>query len=181
MKKVMYVFLICVAMALTVPVSNVNAQLFDEGDIVVSGGIGLGAAYDYNWNAYYSPTLPVLWASGDYCLREDLGPGNLGIGAIMALGSYKYEVLNDTEKYFRFLLGARGTYHFVDLVDNLDLYGGISLGLKLGDTYYDPDPFDYVMEEIFVGARYFFADNIAVNGELGYGVAYAKAGISFKF
>ena len=35
--------------------------------------------------------------------------------------------------------------------------------------------------EIFAGARYYFSDNIGVMSELGYGIAWLKLGIAFKF
>lgn len=189
MKKVMYVFLICVAMALTVPVSNVNAQLFDEGDIVLSAGFGLGSTYVGGWNSYYKISVPPVFIAGDYCLREDLGPGNLGVGGIMAFSSYKYEPDPDWGwKYSVFMIGARGSYHFTDLVDNLDLYGGVVIGGQIvTDKEYGNYPgYGYsansssVLYDLFAGARYYFADNLAVMGELGYGIAWLKAGISLK-
>ncbi len=190
MKKVMYVFLICVAMALTVPVSNVNAQLFDEGDIVLSAGFGLGSTYVGGWNNYYKIGVPPVFVAGDYCLREDLGPGNLGVGGIMAFSSYKYEPYPDWGyKYSVFMIGARGSYHFTDLVDNLDLYGGVVIGGQIvTDKEYGTYTPGYsyttnssgVLYDLFAGARYYFADNLAVMGELGYGIAWLKAGISLK-
>ena len=34
-------------------------------------------------------------------------------------------------KYNTLIFGARGTYHFTDLVDKLDLYGGMMLGAEI--------------------------------------------------
>ena len=80
-----------------------------------------------------------------------------------------------------------GTYHFVDLVDKLDLYGGITLGAKIYTySYYggyeDSNKASMgLLDEFFAGARYYFTDNFAVMGELGYGIAWLKAGVSLKF
>jgi len=180
MKKSMRIFALSLMLFMFLPLTTTQAQLFDKGDKVLSFGIGLGATYDYHWSAHYSPTSPVFWVTGDYCLREDLGPGNLGVGAVIAFGTYKHVIDDEVSRYGRFMIGARGTYHFTDLVDKLDLYGGISLGAKFGNTYYNPDPWDYIMEEVFAGARYYFTDNFSAMSELGYGISWIKLGVSLK-
>jgi hypothetical protein len=38
-----------------------------------------------------------------------------------------------------------------------------------------------VLYDLFAGARYYFTDNLAVMGELGYGIAWLKIGVSLKF
>jgi hypothetical protein len=167
---------------------SVNAQLFDKGDKVLSFGLGIGANY-IGWGSYYKTTVPTLWVSGDYCLREKLGPGNLGVGGILAFAAYKYDwaYYDWGYKANSFFIGARGTYHFVDLVDKLDLYGAITLGAKIHSySYYggyeDESNLNNVdlLDEFIVGARYYFSDNFAVVGEVGYGIAWLKAGISLK-
>jgi hypothetical protein len=184
MKKTLSTISICLMMALFISTSPVKAQLFDEGDLVLSAGLGVGSTlYSYGT---YSTSMPLLFASGDYCLREDLGPGNLGVGAIIGYTSYKVDWVYDDYRVNTFIFGARGTYHFTDLVDNLDLYGGITIGAKIGsDTYHGNDIYDIsttsgFMPELFAGARYYFTDNIGVMGELAYGIYVLKAGISFK-
>jgi Outer membrane protein beta-barrel domain len=185
MKKAQITIGLCLLMALFISNSPVKAQLFDEGDVVVSAGIGVGSTlYSYGG---YNTSMPLLFASGDYCLREDLGPGNLGVGAILGYTSYKVDWVYDDYRINTFIFGARGTYHFTDLVDKLDLYGGITIGAKIGsDNYSGPygstlHTTSGFMPELFAGARYYFADNIGVMGELAYGIYVLKAGISFKF
>lgn len=39
----------------------------------------------------------------------------------------------------------------------------------------------HLLSEEFVGARYYFTDNFAVMGELGYGIAVLKIGVALKF
>lgn len=185
MKKRFKVFVLSLALALTVPA--INAQIFDEGDFVFSGGLGVGNTL-YAFGALYNTSVPPIWVSGDYCIREDLGPGNLGVGGIVGFTQFKWGS-DWGYKYSTFFFAARGTYHFTDLVDKLDLYGGVEIGAKIASskTFGDYDP-GYVYStlgsgllfEPFAGARYYFADNIGGMAELGYGIAILKLGISFK-
>jgi hypothetical protein len=192
MKKTPKMILLSLLLALMIPLFTLNAQTstFKQGDLVFNAGLGLGATYGTYWGSLYTPTVPPIFITGDYCLREDLGPGNLGVGGILAYSSYKYEYdPSYGSKYNVIFIGVRGTYHFVDLVDKMDLYGGISLGGKIqiekpyGDNNgatYDVNP-STALVEIFAGARYYFSDNVGVMSELGYGVAWIKLGVSLKF
>ncbi len=184
MKKVFKICALSLALVLTVP--SVKAQLFDEGNMVISAGLGFGNTV-YALGSLYSTSVPIIWAAGDYCLREDLGPGNLGVGAVLGYTQYKYDWVTDVYRTSTFFFGARGTYHFTDLVDKLDLYGGITLGGKISSDNYKGNDVLYdglgsgLLSEVFAGARYFFTDDIAAMAELGYGIAALKIGISFKF
>jgi len=184
MKKAQITIGLCLLMTLFISAPNANAQLFDEGDMVISAGLGVGSTlYSYGG---YSTSMPLLFAAGDYCLREDLGPGNLGVGAIIGYTSYKVDWVYDDYRINTFIFGARGTYHFTDLVDKLDLYGGITIGAKIGSDNYSGTNSSLLhttsgfMPELFAGGRYYFSNNIAVMGELAYGIYVLKAGISFK-
>ncbi len=192
MKKGIRIVVLSLVLALCIPFTGLNAQLFDEGDKVVSFGVGLGATY-YVLGSAYSTTLPPLFVAGDYCFREDLGPGSLGLGAYMSFSGYKstYYIAGDKygNKYTSIIFGARGTYHFTDLVDNLDLYGGVMIGPEIvinkyyGDNAYDdisPDG-SGIAYDVFAGARYYLTDNFAGMAEMGYGIAWFKLGVSLKF
>jgi hypothetical protein len=192
MKKTKIIVL-SLLLALFLPFATLNAQIFDKGDMVLSFGLGLGSTYVGGWNSYYKTSVPPIFVAGDYCLREDLGPGNLGVGGILAYSAYKYAynfgAYDYGWKYSTFIIGARGTYHFVDLVDKLDLYGGVVLGAKIvsNKAYGDNAGSNYSVNgsgavyDLFAGARYYFSDNLAVMGELGYGIAWLKIGVSLKF
>jgi len=194
MKKPSKIILICLMLALVVPPATTNAQIFDKGDMVLSFGLGLGSTYVGGWNNYYKVSVPPIFVAGDFCIREDLGPGNLGVGGILAYSAYKYHytfgLYDYGTKYSTFIIGARGSYHFVDLVDKLDLYGGVVIGAKIiSHTDFGDDDLadDYsynnsgVVYDLFAGARYYFADNFGVMAELGYGIAWFKFGVSLKF
>jgi hypothetical protein len=191
MKTTPKLVILCLILALLLPVSPLKAQTFNKGDKVLSFGLGLGSTY-IAWDPYYKTTVPPIFVAGDYCLREKLGPGNLGVGGILAYSAYKwnYSTVDWGYKYTNFFIGARGTYHFTDLVDKLDLYGGVVLGAKIvtykeygqyaGYGTYNTNS-SGVLYDIFGGARYYLADNFGVMGELGYGIAWLKLGVSLKF
>jgi hypothetical protein len=188
MKKSLRTISLSVMMALLLPLSNINAQTFDQGDIVLSAGFGVGANY-YTGGWGYSTTFPPIFVAGDYCLREDLGPGNLGVGGYIGYSAYKYDYYGDWGwKYSTLIIAARGTYHFTDLVDKLDLYGGLTLGAELvtDKAYGDYPGTGYttntggVAFEMLAGARYYFTDSFSAMGELGYGIAWLKLGVSLR-
>jgi hypothetical protein len=189
MKRTPKIAILCLMLAIFLPLSAQKTETFKKGDKVLSLGLGLGSTY-VNWGGYYKMSVPPLFISGDYCLREDLGPGNLGVGGYIGYSAYKYEpAANWGYKYSTLFIGVRGTYHFTDLVDKLDLYGGITLGGKIvsGKGYGDFGVYNYAtnssgaLVEIFAGARYYFAPSFGVMAELGYGVAWLKLGVSVKF
>ena len=191
MKKTPKMILLSLALALILPFFTLNAQTstFKQGDLVFSAGLGIGATYGNYWGSYYKTSVPPIFVSGDYCLREDLGPGNLGVGGIFAYSAYKYEPSPDWGyKYSTLFVGVRGTYHFTELVPKMDLYGGITLGGEIvtDKGYGDYSGYEYstngssALVELFAGARYYFSDNIGVMSELGYGIAWFKLGIAFK-
>jgi hypothetical protein len=190
MKKTPKMILLSLALALMLPFFTLNAQtdIFKKGDLVFSAGVGIGNAHGNYWSAYSKTTVPPIFITGDYCLREDLGPGNLGVGGIMAFSAYKDDYAGWGYKYNTFTIGVRGTYHFTDLVPKMDLYGGVSLGADIVNEkgYGDYAGLEYTVNgssalvEIFAGARYYFSDNVGVMSELGYGVAWIKLGIAFK-
>jgi hypothetical protein len=171
---------------------NTHAQLFDKGDKIVSLGFGLGSTY-YSYSAAYKTSIPPLWISGDYCIMEKLGPGNLGAGAYFGYSGYKSKWYYNNDpygyKYNVYIIGARGTYHFVDLIDKLDLYGGLLLGAKIVTNkeygYWEPTHYNTangsgLAYSFFAGARYFFTDNLSGMAELGYGIAWLSLGVSLK-
>ena len=190
MKKALKICILSMVLALYLPLANLNAQTFDQGDKVLSFGLGLGSTY-VSWGSYYKTTVPPVFVAGDYCLREDLGPGNLGVGGIIAYSAYKwdYDFADWGYKYTNLFIGARGTYHFTDLVDKLDLYGGLVLGAKIvtAKEYGTYTGYAYntnssgVLYDVFAGARYYFTDNLGAMAELGYGISWLKIGLSLKF
>jgi hypothetical protein len=167
---------------------QVNSQSFAVGDKDVNLGIGFGATW-YSGVGYKS-TIPPISASFDLGFKDDIGPGVLGIGGYLGFSSYKWEysyLYTYGYKYTTIILGARGTYH-MQFIDKLDTYGGLLLGFRIvSSKYYGDTGYSYsggagsgLAYSFFVGGRYYLADNIAVFGELGYGIAYLTLGVTFK-
>ena len=167
---------------------QVKSQIFAVGDKDVNIGIGFGATW-YS-GVGYKTKIPPVSASLDLGLKDDIGPGVLGIGGYVGFSSYKWEwntVYTYGYKYTTIILAARGTYH-LELVDKLDTYGGLLLGFRIvSSSYYGDIGYTYtggagsgLAYSFFAGGRYYFSDNIAVFGELGYGIAYLTLGITVK-
>ncbi|MDR2928799.1 MAG: hypothetical protein LBV41_11475 [Cytophagaceae bacterium] len=91
-------------------------------------------------------------------------------------------------KHTTMIIGVRGALHY-QFINKLDTYGGLMLGYNIhsssaiGDAskYGTPSSFGGFDWELFIGGRYYFTDNIGAFLELGYGVAVANVGVTFKF
>ncbi len=173
---------------LTMSSLQAKSQIFAVGDKDINLGIGFGATW-YS-GAGYKTTIPPVSASLDIGLKDDIGPGVLGIGGYVGFSSYKWEysyVYTYGYKYTTFILGARGTYH-MEFIDKLDTYGGLLLGFRLvSDKYFGDVGYTWssgvgsgLAYSFFVGGKYFLADNIAIFGELGYGIAYLTIGATIR-
>ena len=118
---------------------------------------------------------------------------NITIGGAMSYqgksetyASYKY-------KHTIFGIGARGSYHFnelIELPDEWDLYAGLGLGYYFWNTKYDSGgtSIDYrgsgdggFSIGIHVGGRYFINDKIGVNLEFGGGTVLSGGTIGATF
>lgn len=137
-------------------------SVFQKEDIVINAGIGLGKTFSYGGTI----GLP-LSASVEYGITDVIGVG----GRIGYIPSKNLNV---------FLIGAKGSYHFNELLDleveNLDLYAGVDLfyrnfsvlinsGLEVG---------------FHLGGRYYFSETFGVHAEFGYGLAWLTGGVAFK-
>ncbi|HYX07641.1 MAG TPA: hypothetical protein VE912_13005 [Bacteroidales bacterium] len=171
--------------------TNVKAQSpYELGTQVASAGIGLGWSY-----SYYGSTnsFPAISLSYDYNIYELEDVGMISIGGTFGYKrvSYDYPSTSYKASWTTMVFGARGALH-VDIFDNenLDTYGGLVLGIRsvrYKDTYYDQygtNPYSYggahVMLAGFIGTRYYFNPNLAVYGELGYGIAILNLGVSLE-
>lgn len=96
-----------------------------------------------------------------------------------------------TLSFYRSMIAANANYHLAKIFgidDNIfDVYGGVTLGLMLrnqsfdaesGPVYYSNSPVNFGIQ---IGGRYYFKKNLAVNLELGGGIAHSgiKTGISY--
>lgn len=169
---------------------NIFAQteLFEQGDMVINAGAGFGW-YSYGVGV---TSIPAISISADKAFKE-IDFGTLGLGGI--IGYKRASVIDYYPGYdwswTDFVIAARGSLH-VDLleVDKLDTYGGIALGVRAETykyvTYIYPNYVDakestiHPLFALYIGGRYYFTDNFAAFGELGYGLGYLTLGLSYK-
>ncbi len=170
---------------------RVHAQAFEAGTNVISGGLGLGSSLASGYT--YGTQGIGLSATYERGIWE-AGPGVISLGAYIGYKSFTYAG-NDggyaySYKWNYTIIGARGAYHFTGLnVDKLDLYAGLMLSYDNLSFSANNDFPGYTAGNYsggielspFVGARYYFANNLGVYGELGYGVAILNIGLSYKF
>jgi hypothetical protein len=173
--KILFVLLFCLAFNL-----GTFAQEFSKGDKVINLGVGLGTYLGYT--GYSNKVMPIS-GSFEYGIVDHLFDEHsaIGIGGYIAYTSWENKIASKWT-VSDFILGARGSFHY-QFVDKLDTYAGVMLGYDV--VSYSNSNNDLagsgVASSLFAGARYHFTDNLAVFGELGYGIAVLEFGIAFKF
>ncbi|MCW5899419.1 MAG: hypothetical protein KIT10_09145 [Flavobacteriales bacterium] len=172
-----------------------QAQSFDVGTNVLSASVGIGGYYGAS-SAYTSQT-PALGLSYEKGITR-LGPGELGLGGYLGYKTLANRYSGPGFEYdwswTYLILGVRGAWHYNTWhdVDQLDLYGGLLLSynsVKWKDNTTYPSGFPVVRSSAgsgmaltgFIGARYYFTESLGAHMELGYGIATANLGLSYKF
>lgn len=163
-------------------------QLFGKGSTAVNLGVGLGLGYGYALSGLHS--TPAMSASFEYGIADNVGPGTIGVGAMVGYKSYGWKSSGYKGTWSNIIVAARGTYHY-DVFDNpkLDTYAGISLGVRHErysdnagtDFYYGKASSTYLTSGLFVGGRYYFTDKIGAFGEVGYDMSLLKLGLTARF
>ena len=182
MKKV--VISICV-LCVSLFTAHVSAQTpsFVKGDNVAGISIGFGGYYS---GALYSGVkrMPAISLYYENCVKDNLfdEKSSLGIGGMLGYTSAKVE---NSFKTSHTTIGVRGALHYA-FVDKLDTYTGLMLGYdivtwKWVGTDWGGAASSGLAFSWFLGARYYFTDNLAVFAELGYGVAIFNIGVALKF
>ncbi len=163
--------------------------IFKEGDKVINIGLGIGSTL-YSGRYYTSrvPPVSVSFEMGfmDDFLVEDL---TLGLGGYLGYASSKYEFGQGLWgwDYTYIIIGGRGAAHY-PIIENLDTYVGLMMGVNIttsrafgsGTSSVSADG-SGIAYSLYGGARYYFAENLAVMGEIGYGIAYLNIGLAFRF
>lgn len=174
-----------------------NSQ-FGVGNTAVNLGIGLVNFGSYSGLSFAGSGVtrtPLINLSVEHGLME-LGPGVLSIGGVVGYrrASYTYDGLYGYKwSATDLFVGVRGIYHY-QLTPQLDTYGGLTVGLwhsSYSWKWNDGTPVDFRIggrdswtragSGLFVGARYYFTDNIGAFGEFGYDLSLVKVGLSAKF
>ena len=177
---------------------------FDQTTSILNIGIGIGSRHYYNMGFGYGATrTPAFSISYEHPLSKKLGPGILSLGAYLGFqhAAYRYDnyYFRQERYYYQhsynyWYAAARGIYHPDALIwDKAEIYFGVMLGLRFQSYRYssnnpDPDARLYEMNHssiyptysFLAGARWYFADRVALFGELGYGISYLTLGVSFK-
>ena len=187
MKK--YLLLLCISLG----GYSTYAQL-EEGQSMINLGLGLNSYYISG--SGFSTTLPPLEGSYEMMISDDFSVG----GFIGAYGA-KYKLsgvssgisYNSETKYTYTNVGALANYHFINS-DTFNMYGGAKLGYVsskvssgasasssgiTATSSADVKGSGFLFG-LAIGARYHLSDGMALNAELGYGIALLKVGVTFK-
>ena len=181
MKRKIVLASLLVMSLLTQNVSAQKTQKLNDvtGINLLNAGIGIGS-----FGLYGTGGLP-LTASFEHGFSKNISAG-LEAGYVQR----KYV---DSWKYSYFIIGARGSYHFNEILNvgdpKLDVYGGAGLLYRhfkikyTGDwnEYYGKSSNGDVTVDLHAGARYLFNNNIGAFAEVGYGISPLKLGVSVKF
>ena len=163
-------------------ISNIFAQNggFAKGQKLLNLGIGV--------NSFYSRGIP-LGASFEVGITDEIS-----VGGNVDYLSTKYNFGDGSfSKFTALYVGARGSYHFNELLnienEKIDLFAGGTLGFRVL-TYRDEfSSFSYtglfgngLFLGAFIGGRYYFNKKVGAFLELGaIGSTNARLGVSFKF
>lgn len=170
-----------------------NSQAFYKNLQVINIGLGIGGHYSYY--SSFSSSSPAIGVSYEKGFINDWGPGTVGFGAYLGTKSntYRGETADGSldYKWTNTIIGARAAYHYNPFdVRELDLYGGLALAyhlttIKDRSTYSSPRPLknspDYIDLSLYLGSRYYFADDWGAFLELGYGISAVTIGASYQF
>jgi hypothetical protein len=160
---------------------------FVEGKTDLSFGIGFGTHWKYPW-AY--TTFPLINASIDHGLREDIGPGVIGVGGYLGYERFRDEFVGGQYgyNYASVIIMGRATYHY-QFIENFDTYAGLGLGIRyvhaspfgiLPVNMVNPDEGVRPSASLFIGGRYFFSETVAAFAEASLGVSYLTLGVTFR-
>ena len=169
-------------------------QSFEKGAQAINLGIGFGNT-DYHGNDYYG-FYPSFSGSYEYgIVRVPMGSqltGVVSVGGYLGWSASNYDENWDEEYYYHyntFIIAVRGNYHFI-FHDKFDPYAGLWFGGRIHGGGWKgngnhPDDWEPAKSSpaagVYVGARWFFNDNIAVYSELGYLISVFNIGVTFKF
>jgi len=149
---------------------------FEQGQIDVNAGLGLIPTF---FLGGFRAVIPPVSLSVDYAIDNEIS-----VGGFVGIARSRNKTFSDV-KYNYTLIGVRGAYHF-NLTEGLDTYAGAMVGFNRVAADFDNSIFtdfsasNSFLWSIYGGARYPFADNLGVFGELGYGISYITVGVTAK-
>lgn len=163
------------------------AQGYKKGVNNLNAGIGFGLA-----GVYGDTDFPPISVGFQYGFHEKFSIGGI-VGysqSSYSWGGYWFGGTNQdwTWTYSYIIIGARGEYHFMEPTDEVDVYGGATLGYNLvsvsepagwGGVGYTAEG-SYALFGFHGGVRYLFSPNIGVFAEAGYGIGYFTVGLNVR-
>ncbi|MBU1821603.1 MAG: hypothetical protein KKG00_08855 [Bacteroidetes bacterium] len=170
MKNLFNSFLLIALLAFSA--QNVLAQSYQQGDKLLNVGIGVGT---------YGVGGIGFGGSFEYGIHEAISVGALAGYSGKSYFGTRWSVLT---------IGARGSYHFNELLnldnDMIDLYAGLGLGYRNVTWNYSGigrnDSWGGGITFLgHIGGKYYFQPNMAAFAELGSGFGTLQAGLAFKF
>jgi hypothetical protein len=165
-------------------VASAQTNAWQQKDMNLSAGIGFGM-----YGLYGSSSLPPIFVSFETGVAE-----KITLGGIVAYAGSSDDFGYGKWKYTYIVIGARGAYHFLEHNPKFDAYAGAGLGYdivsssvtwnnsgyeRLYGGYYSASA-SYFFFDVFLGGRYYISPKFALQGEVGYGVGFARIGISYK-
>jgi hypothetical protein len=161
---------------------------YNKADKIAQVGIGVGGLGGF----YGTSSIPVISVGLDFGIED-----YISVGGVAGYTSSKYDGLfgfaNATYrwKYTYFTLGARGSYHFLQIPnEKFDVYAGLGLGYNIVSSSYDGPAANkvlvaaasgsYLFFAVHAGGRYYFSKNFAGYAELGYGLGILNIGIAMR-
>lgn len=173
MKKIH--FSILLVLGLLAATQSYAQYIPDKGSKLLNAGVGVGG---YGVGIGYSAGVS-LGASLEFGVTK-----NITVGGFADYRRLSYSGLSGYGVSY-FYVGARGSYHFNEILnlstDKADLYAGIGLGyLGASGTYYYGGIGGLIVP-VHIGGRYFFSESVGGFAELASDIAPLKLGVTFKF
>lgn len=161
--------------------SDLSAQKLKKGEMVGQAGLGFGLA-----GVYGDAGFPPISVGLQYGLED-----KISIGGIVGFTTSSEEWYWGKWSYSYVVIGGRGEYHFLEDSENIDAYGGITLGYAIVSSSWEDNGYlgyhydasasaSYAVYGFHAGARYYLSPKFALFGELGYGISYITVGAAFK-
>lgn len=156
-------------------------EIFSKGTTAINAGIGVGSSVG-------NVSFPPLSVSLDYSLVDNLIDGDNGaisVGGLVGYVGSKQTFYPASYKASHAILGVRGAFHY-QFVPRLDTYAGLMLSYNLVSgswSGFEVPGASVATSRIdlgaYVGARYFFTEQVGAFAELGYTIAFLNLGVTF--
>jgi hypothetical protein len=173
--------------------SSSFAQRFDNGDNLISLGIGLGSSFGGYTYSSQTPAISVQFEHGNWDVG---GPGVISLGGYLGFKSFSYDGFSPgysySETWDYTVIGLRSAYHYNGIHNkDFDVYGGLMLSYNMANYQFSSSnpAYDYLYQgdygngftlSLYLSGRYYFTDNVSGFLELGYGISNFTIGASFK-